>query len=252
MSEDRALLENVVHELVEQRLIVELGPPIKSGKEATVFRCRSTATAAAYDLALKLFRPTAYRSFRNDAIYWEGSVALRKGDGDTRESRALKKGTPFGRRFAAKTWVQHEWEVLTRLWEHGLPVPQPKSLVEHGILMELFTTQTGDPAPTLHGASLERSVAEVMLQSLRRDIEDMLMLDLVHGDLSPYNILWNGDAYRLIDFPQTVDARFNPHAHRLLQRDLATLQGFFREFGVILDAPALGEELWARYQRSLA
>jgi RIO kinase 1 len=251
MSEERALLDDIAQKLSKEQLVADVGPPIKSGKEATVYRCRSAASTGAYDLALKLFRSAEHRGFRNDAIYWEGSVALRKANGETRESRALRKHSPFGRRFAAKTWVEHEWEVLNRLWESGLPVPRPMFLVESGMLMELFATDAGDPAPPLHGSPLEHDTAAELFDSLQRDIGDMLRLDLVHGDLSPYNILWNGQDYRLIDFPQSVDARFNPHAHKLLLRDLVTLEGFFRECGVVVDAAAFGEGLWSRYQQSL-
>lgn len=252
MSEQHQRLADVAQALVEQHLIADVGAAIKSGKEATVYRCRSVESAGPYDLALKLFRPAEHRAFRNDAIYWEGSAALRKADGETREARALRGGTRFGRRFAAKTWIEHEWEVLNRLWEGGLPVPRPRYLLESAILMELFTTNAGDPAPPLHGKHLDHDTAAALFDALQRDIGDMLQLDLVHGDLSPYNVLWNGQEHRLIDFPQAVDARFNPHARTLLLRDLLTLESFFRECGVIVNATAIGEDMWAGYQRSLA
>lgn len=251
MSEERLLLERVVETLTDLHLVAEVGPPIKSGKEATVYRCRGASSTGPYDLALKLFRPAAHRLFRNDAIYWEGSAVLRRADGETREARAIRKRSRFGRRFAAKTWVEHEWEVLNRLWDRGLPVPRPRHFVDSAILMELFTTAVGEPAPPLHGIPLTQGVARTLFNALLRDVEEMLQLDLVHGDLSPYNVLWNGEAYRLIDFPQTVDARFNPHARQLLLRDLTTLEEFFREHGLVTNAAAIGEELWSRYQRSL-
>ena len=44
---------------------------------------------------------------------------------------------------------------------------------------------------------------------------------MVHSDLSPYNVLWNGHEHRIIDFPQAIDPRFNSSAQRLLVLDAA-------------------------------
>lgn len=247
MSEERLKLEGVARTLVEQRLIIGVGPPIKSGKEASVFRCFGHPTAGGGDLALKVFREADRRSFRNDAIYWEGSQAVRKGGGETREARALRKGSHFGRRYAAKTWVEHEWWVLNLLWDHGLPVPRPVRLADGAILMELFTTAAGEPAPPLYVAEFTGDAAASLFASLGRVVEEMLRLDLVHADLSPYNVLWNGEDYRVIDFPQAVDARFNRNARALLLRDLTALAEFFGRFGAVIDAAAVAHELWVRY-----
>jgi len=243
-------IDSLVRTLEDQHFIAGLGQPIKGGKEASVYRCPAHPSVGVRDLALKVFRHAEHRSFRNDAVYWEGSQAVRKGGGDTREARALRKGSKFGRRYAATTWVEHEWWVLNRLWNHGLPVPKPIHLADGAILMELFATATGEPAPPLYVTEFSGAVAAQLFGSLGRVVEEMLHLDLVHGDLSPYNVLWNGEDYRVIDFPQTVDARFNPNARELLLRDLTALGDFFARFGEVANASVVADGLWAEYQRT--
>ena len=77
-------------------------------------------------------------------------------------------------------------------------------------------------------------------------IERWLGVNLVHGDLSPYNILyWKGRCVA-IDFPQAVDPRFNDAARSLLERDISNLAKYFARMGVKLDrfgdaSAALGE-----------
>ena len=71
--------------------------------------------------------------------------------------------------------------------------------------------------------------------------------DRVHGDLSAYNVLlWDGRAV-VIDFPQAVVALKNPHAFRLLQRDLERLCQYFAEYGIEADGKALAASMWTRF-----
>lgn len=51
----------------------------------------------------------------------------------------------------------------------------------------------------------------------------------------------------IIDFPQAVDARTNPHAQRLLHRDLRNLETHFRKYGVVFDSEGRADSLWSRY-----
>jgi RIO kinase 1 len=75
----------------------------------------------------------------------------------------------------------------------------------------------------------------------------MLSRNRVHGDLSAYNVLlWAGRAI-VIDFPQAVVALKNPHAFRLLQRDLERLCQHFARYGVVADAKALATTMWTGF-----
>jgi RIO kinase 1 len=72
----------------------------------------------------------------------------------------------------------------------------------------------------------------------------MLRANVIHADLSPYNILvWNGRAI-VIDVPQAVDPRKNRHAEELLRRDVQHVVDYFEHFGVRADAQALSADLF--------
>ncbi|MCZ7543106.1 MAG: hypothetical protein M5R40_05990 [Anaerolineae bacterium] len=75
----------------------------------------------------------------------------------------------------------------------------------------------------------------------------MLERDLIHGDLSAYNMLYWEGAITLIDFPQVVNSRNNPNAYYILERDITRTCEYFARQGVACDPAAITEELWYRY-----
>ncbi len=248
MSTDTRELNLIVQTLVEHHLIDDLCEPIKSGKEATVFRCSGHPESDHRQLALKIYRDQQHRSFKNDALYREGSAIYRIGGGKTRAARALRAGTRFGKRVQEGTWSAHEWSTLELLYANGLRVPEPVYTTDGAILMELFACADGSVAPPLARARLSPHEAEALFAAVCDDVERMLGLHLIHGDLSPYNILWNGESYCIIDFPQAIDPRFNRSARQLLERDLANVGRFCARFGTIDDPGVVAAQMWSRFQ----
>jgi RIO kinase 1 len=244
-------LDEVFAPFVDLDLISEVREPIKSGKEATVYRCRAGRGRGSGDqaeLALKVYRARSERSFKNDALYREGSMLERIGGGNTRAARALRTRTRFGRAVQETTWTAREWEVLSRLHGAGMCVPEPVHASGSAVLMELFTDDDGAVAKPLIAARLAPEVASALFDALCLDVERMLWLDVLHGDLSPYNILWNGAGYRVIDFPQAVDPRFNGNALRLLERDLLNIGRFCARFATVPEPVAVAAAMWERFQ----
>jgi RIO kinase 1 len=127
-------------------------------------------------------------------------------------------------------------------------VPEPYTHSGDAILMEYVGTAEG-AAPLLLHAQLTSAEARGALDGLLESIEIFLACDRVHGDLSAYNVLWDGARACVIDCPQAVDARTSPHAYQLLQRDVRNLCGFFARLGVECDASRFTHDLWQRYQR---
>jgi RIO kinase 1 len=250
MSTDRTDLDASIVPFMDLDLISEVCEPIKSGKEATVYRCRGTAASGREQLALKVYRPRARRAFKNDACYREGSLLSRIGGGNSRAARALRKGTPFGRSVQESTWTAREWEVLCRLHAAGLHVPEPVHVAGSAILMELCDDGEGGVARPLASARLSPQLASSLFEALCADVEDMLWLDVLHSDLSPYNVLWSGHAYRIIDFPQSVDPRFNGNALTFLRRDLENVGRFCARFADVPDPSAVALEIWSRFQNA--
>ncbi|MDN5687191.1 MAG: phosphotransferase [Brachybacterium sp.] len=157
----------------------ELGV-LKTGKEADAFlleralpdQLRTGAAGEAALLVAKRYRSPEHSSFHRSHQYTEG----RRGT-DSREARAVAKGTAFGRQVAAAQWA--------------------------------------------------RTLREVVL--------GFAELGLVHGDLSPYNILIDprggGAEPVIIDVPQVIDLIANPNGPEFLRRDCRTVCTWLRANG---------------------
>ena len=113
--------------------------------------------------------------------------------------------------------------------------------------MEYFGDESG-AAPMLSRAAIDRDQAAALLRAIIDNIGLWLTNHVVHGDLSPYNILYWERRIVAIDFPQAVDSRINPNARMLLIRDLENICGHFRRYGIEADASRIGNELWRRYR----
>jgi RIO kinase 1 len=104
-------------------------------------------------------------------------------------------------------------------------------------------------APMLNWVAIPHEEAEKVLRRIIDNVTLWLANHLVHGDLSPYNILYWDGRIVAIDFPQAVDARINPNARSLLYRDLENVCGHFARYGIHADAARIANALWANYQR---
>jgi RIO kinase 1 len=102
-------------------------------------------------------------------------------------------------------------------------------------------------APTLHEVSLDPAEAETLFQELLRNIELMLAHDMIHGDLSAYNVLYWAGQITLIDFPQVVNCHTNENAYTILQRDIQRTCEYFARQGVASDPEAILADVWSRY-----
>lgn len=234
--------------LIGIRLITEVLHPVKSGKEATVYVCRAHPETGREYFALKVYKELTKRSFRNDSTYQEARLYR-----NNRVTRAFEQKSEFGQSVQFGLWVGMEFENLRNLFEAGVYVPEPIKQVGPTILME-FYGRNGAAATLLQNARLSQQQAREVWTLLKANIEMMLGANVVHGDLSPYNILVDAtneaDPVRIIDFPQAVDARFNPNAKALLERDIQNTLGFFNKLGVRESPAWLARDLWRRWQRA--
>ncbi|MGH7541666.1 MAG: RIO1 family regulatory kinase/ATPase, partial [Gemmatimonadota bacterium] len=201
---------------LDEGLIERVVRPIKSGKEASVHLCRANPRTTGEELAaLKVYHPLDRRDFRDESLYRDGEWIKER-----RIRVALEKKTRFGREVQGGIWVHREWEMLQTLSQAGAPVPRPIEATDRAILMT-YVGDEGVAAPQLHRYDLRgRGEAEDLLEQTLRAIERMLFHDVVHGDLSSFNVLvWEGRIW-VIDLPQAVDPRKNRHAEPLLARDV--------------------------------
>lgn len=237
-----------IEPFIDFSLITQALYPVKAGKEATVWACKAHPDTGTDLLAVKVYKHLRERSFRNDAVYQEGRLY-----GNSRERRAYENSSEFGLEVHFMLWVNQEWDALNRLYDAGVYVPKPIKQVGAAILMEFFGHQ-GGPCPTLQQADVPASRAPALWSLLKANIEMMLQANTVHGDLSPYNILVDldepSDPLRIIDVPQAVDARFNPNARQLLDRDVATCFRCFERLGVRDNPKAFAQGIWNRWKRA--
>jgi RIO kinase 1 len=237
-------LDEALEPFINDGLLEAVLYPIKSGKEATVYCCRAGPALHADLVAAKVYKERTFRSFRDDSVYREGRVIL-----DSRARRAAAKKTGFGQKVQSALWTNHEWSVLKTLHKAGADVPEPLAQSSGGMLLE-FVGDADGAAPVLKNVRLSTPEAESLFERLLDNVQLWLAYDIVHGDLSPYNVLYRGDGDALvIDFPQAIDPRFNTNAFRLLHRDIENLARFFERFGVHRDAFSLAERYWSVWER---
>jgi len=75
----------------------------------------------------------------------------------------------------------------------------------------------------------------------------MLSNNVIHGDLSAYNILyWEGDII-LIDFPQVISPKINRNAFRIFERDVTRVCDYFTVQGMQTNSRKLARELWTSH-----
>lgn len=215
---------------------------LKTGKEADVFlveRHDPHDGGPAAVMAAKRYRDTDHRTFHRAASYTEGRSMQR-----SRDNRALKRKSTWGRQVAAGEWAISEWNALRRCWGLGLPVPYPVQIDDTEIMME-WITHDGDTAPRLAQVRPEPSVVQGFYDQLRDALLKLVQAGLVHGDLSPYNTLAQGDRLVIIDLPQMVDLVANPRGLDLLLRDCANMAGWFGSRGLGVDEHELFADLMA-------
>jgi RIO kinase 1 len=162
----------------------------------------------------------------------------------SRDERALKRKSTFGREVAAGEWAISEWGALVRLWNLGLPVPYPVQIDGTEILME-WITHDGETAPRLAQTRPEPALLQSYFDQVRDALATMVQAGIVHGDLSAYNILAAGPRLVIIDLPQIVDLVGNLNGMDFLMRDCANICGWFRAKGLGVDEHELFGELMA-------
>jgi len=226
--------------LIEEGLIDTVVRQLTSGKEAMVYvvRCSDETRCA------KVYKEAIQRSFRQAVDYSENRRVK-----NTRQARAMAKGTRFGRQAQEAAWQSAEVDALYRLAAAGVRVPRPHNFYDGVLLMELVTDADGAAAPRLNDVSFTPEQAREHHATLLIEVMRMLSAGVVHGDLSEFNILLAEDGPVVIDLPQAVDAAGNQHAPRMLLRDVDNLRHFFGQFAPELLATEFGPELWTLYQR---
>jgi RIO kinase 1 len=225
--------------LIDDGVIDRVLRPLKSGKEAAVFVVGSGDVVR----CAKVYKDMAQRSFQQRTQYQEG----RKVRG-SREARAIGKASKYGRKQQEMAWKNTEVDALYQLMQAGVRVPRPHGYFHGVLVMDLVTDADGDSAPRLGEVELSAETARAYHAFLMRQVVLMLCSGLIHGDLSPYNVLVGTDGPVIIDFPQVVSASGNNAARTMLQRDVNNLTAYLGRFAPELLDTWYAEEIWALFE----
>ncbi len=224
--------------LVEEGLVDDVLSQLMSGKEATVYvvRCGEDVRCA------KVYKDAKQRSFKNAVSYTEGRKVK-----NSRQARAMEKGTRYGKQMQEELWQNAEVDALFKLASAGVRVPKPYICTDGVLLMELVADAEGNVAPRLNDVDMTPERARACHKFLLSQVVRMLCAGVIHGDLSEYNILMAEDGPVIIDLPQAIDAAANNEAQVHLQRDVQNLATYFGQFAPELLATEYGKEIWQHY-----
>jgi RIO kinase 1 len=201
-----------IGKLTDDGIVDRVGSVIREGKESVVFH---GSDANKNEIAIKVHISKVFREDKKKRYLF----------GDWRYRHAKRK-------IVLRTnimWAEKEFRNLLRMEKAG--VRAPRSLGLHGnVLAMTFIGKGGVPAPQLNEVS-DVDFTELYREVLKNSLSMVSKAKLVHGDLSPYNILVLNDKPLFIDVSQTV-LFDHPLAMELLERDVSTVNDFFHRKGV--------------------
>ena len=220
---DRATTEQVLDprtrlilfKLLNSGFISEIDGCLSTGKEANVYYARGHE---GQEYAVKIFK-TSILVFKDRDIYVSGEYRFRNG---------YCKSNP---RKMVKVWAEKEMRNLKRLSSAGIPCPTPHLLKSHVLVMD-FLGKDGWCAERLKEVSLSPEQTVECYVTICIDVRRMYHeCNLVHGDLSEYNLLWHEGRAKIIDVSQSVE-HAHPYASDFLKKDISNVTDFFRKRGM--------------------
>ena len=222
-SEHNEVLEEVfdqstlmtIYSLMKKGLIKEFYGVVSSGKESRIYLAKDSSSKY---LAVKIYLVTSAEFRKNRVMYVSGDPRFNRVPNDFRKFIYL--------------WARREYSNLEAAYNAGVPVPKPL-FVENNVLGMEFIGENGQRYPTLVEVRLEREVLEEIYPQVIDAVEKLYHgAELVHGDLSEYNIfLLPNNRISLIDLSQAVHKE-QPQAEQLLLRDLKNIARFFEKNGL--------------------
>jgi RIO kinase 1 len=224
--------------LLEAELIDSVAFQLMSGKEADVFVvwCGEELRCA------KVYKEAKNRSFKQMSQYTEGRSVR-----NSRQARAIKNKSKFGREEHEAEWQRTEVESLSLLASVGVRVPKTYAFLDGVLIMEMIRDAKGDPAPRLNDCEYDGPQAKKLHSTLIREVVRMLCAGVIHGDLSEFNVLHAADGPVIIDLPQAVQATAN-NASMMFTRDVTRLATYLGQFEPSLLKTQYPQEIWNLYK----
>ncbi|MCD6575626.1 MAG: serine protein kinase RIO [Nanoarchaeota archaeon] len=184
--------------------------PISTGKEANVFLGKNFDGDS---IAIKIYRIET-SNFNNMWKYIYG---------DPRFEKVKKR-----RRDIVFAWAKKELKNLEIAFNAGVKVPEPITS-RNNVLIMSFIGDSEMPAPI--AKEVPPKNPNEWLKEILDYIKKMYNANLVHGDISEYNILNFNEVPYLIDFGQGVIKEY-PLAEELLRNDIKNVLKWMKKLGV--------------------
>ena len=206
----------VLYKFAKQGYLKSLNGVISTGKEANVFLGVDDDDN---DVAVKIYRVVTL-DFKKIKEYIAGDPRFKTYGNNTRK--------------IITAWTQKEFKNLSRLYNLGLNVPEPYTSNENVLLMEYLPHSDNDhsAAPPLSKIKIDNAeeVFEQIINFMDKSYNDA---NLVHGDLSRYNILYSNKNAYVIDVSQAT-LTSHPSARQLLERDIDNIAYDSKKFNLNL------------------
>lgn len=200
--------------LINNGTISYVNGTVGAGKESQVYWA---VDPSGQNLAVKIYLVTT-SNFKKRFPYLMG---------DPRFTR-IKSGT----RSLVELWAQKEFRNLSKSFQCGIPCPEPVTVIKNILVMK-FVGENGVPSPTLVESEVDYSDYEKTIDI----ISDLYQkAELVHADLSEYNIFKTEKGPVVFDFGSAVDIR-HPKTREFLERDISNITKFFVKRGLTVDNP---------------
>ena len=200
--------------LINNGIISYVNGAVGAGKESQMYWA---VDPSGQDIAVKIYLVTT-SNFKKRYPYLIGDPRFTK----------IKRGT----RSLVELWAKKEFRNLSKSFNSGIPCPEPITVIKNILLMKFVGTD-GVPSPTL----VESEVDYADYEKAIGIISDLYQkAELVHADLSEYNIFKTEDGLVVFDFGSAVDIR-HPKTKEFLERDISNITRFFVKRGLTVDNP---------------
>ena len=204
----------ILSRLINNGIISYVNGAVGAGKESQMYWA---VDPSGHDLAVKIYLVTT-SNFKKRYPYLLG---------DPRFTR-IKRGT----RSLVELWAKKEFRNLSKSFNSGISCPEPVTVVKNVLIMK-FEGVHGVPSPTLVESEVDYADYEQAIQI----ISDLYQqAELVHADLSEYNIFKTNAGLIVFDFGSAVDIR-HPKTKEFLERDINNITKFFVKRGLTVDNP---------------
>lgn len=216
-TQDEVFDKSTLHtfeKLISDRVIDILDFPISTGKEGNIFR---GTTPDKKFVAVKVYRVTT-ATFKHISKYILGDPRF--------------KSIHKTRRDIIHAWTKKEYKNLQRAYKADVNVPKPIISINNVLVME-YIGESDIPAPLMKDIKIKNpeKIFDILIDFI---IKMYQKAEIVHGDISAFNVLIHKNKPYLIDFGQGVLIK-HPNALDFLKRDIHNIVGYFKKFNISAD-----------------